>query len=283
MRNNNISVVINTYNEESNIKNCLSSVMWWANEVVVVDMYSTDATVSIASEMGAVVFMHEKIEDFDRARKFAIECAKNQWVFLLDADEMVSVELANYVRDIVCRSCVDVVWVPRLNYIFGAPVFHGGWGPNQDAQMRLFKKNKVNVSGEIHNFIAPCVDASSERLVYSNDRCIVHFNFLDVGHQVDKINRYTSIEALENIRAGRGYSFFYAAAAAFWIFFKHYFLRLGVLDGWRGFALSINMVMYKILIFEKMKEKISVGGRGDAKIKYEYIADEVLRENNRTH
>jgi len=126
-----ISVVINTLNEERNLPYALRSVHSWADEIIVVDMYSEDCTVEIAKQYGATVYFHERIAAFDGARQFAIEQASNEWILVLDADELVPKPLSRTCLDIVASEQFDVVIIPRLNFLLGAPLMHSGWGPDQ--------------------------------------------------------------------------------------------------------------------------------------------------------
>src|SRR5712672_4773789 len=114
-----ISVVINTLNEERNLQYALRSVQPWADEIVVVDMHSTDRTVEVARQLGAKVYLNEG-PGFDYPpREFAIRQASHAWIFMLDADEVVPMALSKVLRCIAEADNADVVLVPRLNYLLG--------------------------------------------------------------------------------------------------------------------------------------------------------------------
>ncbi len=161
-----ISVVINTLNEEQNLPYALRSVRDWVDEIVVVDMYSDDQTVEVAKKYGAKVFQHERILAFDAARKFAVEQATNEWVLILDADEVVPTELSKLLFDIANTDRADAVTIPRLNYLLGDVIMHTGWGPEEDRHLRFFKRDSIVHSPRIHAFISPAEGARVIDLAY---------------------------------------------------------------------------------------------------------------------
>lgn len=134
-----ISVLINTYNEERNIRNCLESVKW-ADEIVIVDMYSEDKTTTIAREYTDKIYFFERMGYVEPARQFVLEKASNDWILLLDADEMVPKKLRDKLLDIAKNDLGDVIYIPRKNYFFGYLMKGTGFGAIQDKQPRFFKK-----------------------------------------------------------------------------------------------------------------------------------------------
>jgi len=276
-----ISVVINTLNEERNIPYALRSVHSWADEIVVVDMHSEDRTVDIAREYGAKVYFHERIAAFDGARKFAIEQATNDWVLLLDADELVPEPLSRTFLDIIAEDKFDVVIIPWLNYLLGTALMYTGWGPNQDKHPRLFKKNKLVTSHKLHDFIKPVNGARILELDYQENHAIVHFNYLNTTHFIEKLNRYTSVEASQAHERGECASFVTMIYAPIKEFISRYVRKSGWRDGWRGFYLSCAMVFYRLSIFSKMKELESLGSAEDIKSLYLKEAERLLAEYGR--
>lgn len=191
-----VSVVINTLNEEKNLPYALRSVQEWANEIVVVDMHSEDNTVEIAKSFGAKVYFHERVPAFDIARKLAIEKATNEYVFLLDADEIITKPLSLQILYIAEKNISDIIYVPRINYMFGEIMWHTSFGPNEDSQLRLFKKDKVDICATMHGFINPVPNAKIHYLKYNNDDIgIVHFAQTGISSFLKKFDRYGSVEA----------------------------------------------------------------------------------------
>ena len=145
-----ISVLINTFNEEKNIRNCLESVKW-ADDIVIVDMYSEDKTIEIAKNYTDRIYFFERCGYADPARQFALEKAKYDWCLIVDADELVPYKMFLRIKDIVEKDQADVVWFPRNNYFFGQLLQGNGWGALQDMQPKLFKKVFMELSPAVHS------------------------------------------------------------------------------------------------------------------------------------
>lgn len=271
-----ISVVINTLNEERNLPYALRSVRPWADEIIVVDMHSDDRTVEIAREYGAKVYFHERISAFDGARAFAIAQATGNWVFLLDADEMIPRSLSKRLLQIASADATDVVILPRLNYLLGSPLRHTGWGPYQDRHPRFFRKDRVDLSPRIHAFIRPVSGARTTLLPNDERLAFHHFNYLDCAHFLEKLNRYTTIEAEQALARGERSGVAKTALRALCEFMYRYLYKGGYLDGWRGFYLSGFMAMYGFATSAKLQELRSGGDRSKVIEKYRNYAEELI-------
>lgn len=259
-----ISVVINTFNEELHIARAIKSVASWAEEIIVVDMFSSDRTVDIAQDLGAKVLMHEPVGYVEPAREFAVASASQSWVLILDADELISKKLAETLIELTQKSSDDAYMLPRLNYFFGDPLMHTGWGPDQDRQLRFFKSGRVKFSKEIHSIPDLKHGATLGVLDFAKSGGIVHFNYVTFSQFVTKLNAYTDIEAAQLVAANKRISPCSALTAMCKEFFLRYFLRQGFRDGWRGFYLSTTMMFYRLLAYgkanalfnEKNKDKV---------------------------
>ena len=250
-----VSVVINTFNEEANLAYALRSVQGWAAEIVVCDMHSDDATVAIARSFGARVCQHERLGFADPARAFAIAQARQEWVLVLDADELIPPALARSLGAVVAEASCDICWIPRLNYLLGAALPGLGWGPDEDAQMRLFRPAAVEVTGEIHRFFHARLGARERRLRYADDGGIVHFNYVDLSHILAKLNTYTSIEAAEAHQRGQRASLTRALLVSLRREWWGRWLRGGGLRlGWRGLQLTVMMTIYRFVVQAKLAE-----------------------------
>ena len=272
-----ISVIINTLNEEENLPFALRSVYEWADEIIVVDMYSEDKTVEIAKQYGAKVYFHDRVPAFDIARKLAIEKATNEYVFLLDADEIVTKHLSLTLLYIAEKNIADIVYVPRINYMFGEIMWHASLGPNEDSQLRLFKKDKVKIGDTIHGFINVVPDSKTHHLKYNNDEtAIIHFTVPGISRFLKKFDRYGSVEAEQFIK-NNNYDPDSMIKWAFREFFIIYIEKDGFKDGWRGVFWALNLSFSKIVRFIKMEE--IKGNLGEVKIlnKYHEIADNYLK------
>lgn len=273
-----ISVVINTLNEERNLPNALASVVTWADDIVVVDMHSEDRTCEIACDFGARVFMHERIRDFDRARQFAIDQAASEWVLILDADEMVVPVLSKVLCRIAAGSEADVVVIPRLNYDLGLPMMYSGSGPDQDRQMRFFKKGHLVVSGEIHNFLSPVQDARILTLNFKSGAYLAHFGILDLTKYLEKMVRYTGIEAAQKYEAGQRSSGCKMLWSALKVFLSRYVVYGGFRDGWRGLYRSLYLVVYRMATHAKLMQLQSIGDENVVRTNCNDRARQILEE-----
>lgn len=273
-----ISVVINTLNEEKNLPYTLRSVCDWADEIIVVDMNSDDRTVEIAKDYGAKIYFHERILAFDAAREFAIAQASGTWILVLDADELVPEPLSRKIMEITLQNEIDVVFIPRLNYLLGEVLMYTRWGADQDKQLRLFRKDKLTTSATIHNFMKPVDGANILELNYTSGMAIVHFNYLDSTHFIEKLNRYTSIEAHQSLERGEKHNYFHMVSAAAKEFMIRFIKNKGYKDGWRGLYLSLLMLFYRVVTNIKLKELETIGERSQIESHYHAEAERFLAD-----
>jgi glycosyltransferase involved in cell wall biosynthesis len=246
-----ISAVINTRNEEHNLRYCLETVKW-CDEIIVVDMESEDQTVEIAREYTAKIFSYPKVEAFDIAKKFAVEQASGDWVLLVDADEMVPKKLSETLIAIAEKNEVDIVEVPFKHYIMGEWVRHTGWG--HPPFPRFFRPGQITFTGTIHSYMHKAADARILQLKLQDENYIVHFNYIDSAHFVEKLNKYTSVEAKHLFDSGISFSYHSLLHALLREFYGRFFKAKGYRDGVRGFSLSLLMVFYRALSHIKLWE-----------------------------
>lgn len=278
-----ISVVINTLNEEKNLAFALRSVQPWVDEIVVVDMHSEDQTVQIARDFSARVFFHDRVGFADPARAFALEQASGDWILVLDADELVPVPLSRTLLDLASSGKFDAVRVPFLHYILGAPLMHTSWGPRQGTLLRFFKKHHVQATSTIHDYLHLLPGSRVKELKFEPGLAIVHFNYLDSHHFIEKLNRYTSIEAEQTIQRGQRITPIGALLKAAKEFASRYIKGKGFLDGWRGFYLSFFMAFYRIAISAKTQELTVFGDRRQVESRYRREAEKILEAYGKSH
>ncbi len=246
-----ISAVILARNEEHNIRYCLETLRW-CDEIVVVDMDSTDKTSVIAREFTDKIFFHEKIPAFDIAKNFGVEKTTGEWILLIDADEMVQRSLASRLRSIAKDDTTDIVEIPFKHYILGECVRYTGWG--YTPLPRFFRKGKILFTETIHGYMHKVKDAKVLRLESRDEMCIYHFNYSDSTHFVEKLNRYTSVEARRLYGDKVPFSYIQLISAALKEFFGRYFAGKGYKEGARGFSLSVMMAFYRALTYIKLWE-----------------------------
>lgn len=228
-----ISATIITLNEERNIGRAIASLRW-ADEIIVVDSGSDDQTVKIATSLGAAV-IEQKWLGFSRQKQFAADKAENDLIFSLDADEEVSVELAEILLKLKrSDNLADGYLIPRLSYYMNHPIRHGGWYP--DKQLRLFDRRKGRWNDRIiHESVAMEKNARIESL----NADILHYSVENAAHHHRMIGeRYAPLAAKHMYDSGKTTSPVKIAAAGPTSFFRSYFLKLGILDGLPGFVIA---------------------------------------------
>jgi hypothetical protein len=212
------------------------------------------------------------------ARAFAISKASNEWVLVLDADEMVPFPLSQRMRAIVENDEADMVMIPWCNYLLGAPMMFAGWGPEQDPHMRFFKKSMCTSASAIHTMLDPVEGARLLELAYRPGFAVLHFNYMDMAHFIDKLNRYTSIEAEQALSRGRRCNIGISIYVTIREFVRRYIGKKGYRDGWRGLFLSGTMAFYRWARYAKMMEMQETGGRDAIIERYRKLAEQTLGE-----
>jgi len=271
-----ISVVINTLNEEHNLPYCLRSVVPWAADIVVVDMHSSDATRDIAERYGARVFLHEPLGFADPARAFAISKAKCEWILILDADELVPRGLYEQLRKLAAEDQIDVVQIPRQNLMFGAPIKYTGWNATEDRQARFFRKGSLTTTGEVHRFLHPDPGARIGAIPEVDGRILIHFNYVSMSQFIEKLNRYTTIEATQAFERHQSMSPRAVLSSAFSEWYYRYVNKKGYRDGWRGFFLALSMAFYRVAAAAKLTELRDAGTKEQIGESYQRIAESLI-------
>lgn len=244
-----LSVVIITYNEEANIRDCLESCAF-ADEIVVVDSFSTDRTVELCRLYTERV-VQESWRGFGCQKNFAIEQAKGTWVFNLDADERVTPGLRAEIEAIVKadRPQPAGYYVARKNFFGDRWVRHCGWYP--DYNLRLFRKGAGWFNERaVHEAVVLGTQASAGYL----ENPIEHHTYSCVGDFMERLDRYTSLAAEEAFKAGKKGRLSDLAFRPLFTFLKMYLLRRGFLEGSFGFTLSGLYSLYTYVKYAKLRE-----------------------------
>lgn len=245
-----ISVVLGVFNEESNIKRCLESVKW-ADEIVIVDDGSTDNTVEIAKKYTDKIYRHKSEGYVEPTRNFGIEKAQGDWILLLDADEEIPPELAVKLQQIAKSTDVDYVWIPRKNIIFGKWIQNEGWWP--DFNVRFFKKGAVTWSNKIHS--KPEIKGEEITIEEREELAIIHHNYQTVSQFLEKLDRYTTIEADEFIKSNKNFAQRSLISHPMEEFLSRMFARKGYRDGYHGLVLSSFEAFSMQVVMAKVWEK----------------------------
>ncbi|HBL51760.1 MAG: hypothetical protein A3D24_01700 [Candidatus Blackburnbacteria bacterium RIFCSPHIGHO2_02_FULL_39_13] len=243
-----ISVVINTRNEEENLPRAIASIKNFAGEIVVVDMESTDRTVEIAKKAGAKVYSHKPTGIVEPARNFAIKKAKGDWILILDADEEITKELADKLKEIVSdENSADYYRIPRKNIIFGKWIKHARWWP--DYNTRFFKKGKVVWSEIIHS--VPETHGKGLDLQDSEDIALLHNNYKSIDQYISRMNVYTSEQAK---LVNKDYTFLWSDLIKKPVgeFLSRYFAGQGYKDGVHGLVLCMLQAFSEFVLYLKV-------------------------------
>lgn len=247
---NKISVVINTLNDEKNIKRAIDSVSW-TDEILICDMYSEDKTIEIAKKMGAKVIHHRKTDYVELARNFAISKATSPWVLVLDPDEEIPETLKMRLIKIAGKMTqIDYVRIPRKNIIFGKWMRASGWWP--DLNVRFFKKGKVKWTDKIHR--PPEVLGESLDLPQDEKWALIHHNYQTIPQFIERMNRYTSVEAEELIKDGYKFDWKDLLTKPLDEFLSRFFANRGYEDGLHGLTLSLLQALSFLVIYLKVWE-----------------------------
>jgi len=244
-----ISVYIIAYNEAEKIAAAVNSVLW-ADEVIVVDSHSTDATADIAESLGATVVQVD-FEGFGKLRNDAIAACSNEWIFSLDSDERCTPAAAEEIRRImVSPDAADAYYTPRKNWFMGRWIKHGGWYPDY-RQPQLFRKNALtfDASDEVHE--AYEVHGSIGHM--QSD--IWQFPFRNLDQVLHKANRYSTLGIDRMERQGKKPGMTTAFFRGLWSFIRIYILKLGFLDGWAGFVIAFSNLEGVFYRYAKLCER----------------------------
>jgi len=228
-----VSVFILSKNEEHKIGAAMESVSW-AAEVVVIDSFSTDRTVEIATGHGARVVQIE-FRRFGELRQAGIENTAQPWIFSLDSDERCTPEARDEILRIVADAgSADAYLVPRQNFLLGRRIRHGGWYPDY-RQPQLFRRGKMSYVAEDDVHEGWVLDGRLGRM----KNPIIQIPYRTLAEAIGKMNRYTSLGVAKQERKGVSAGFARALLRAKWAFFKSYVLQLGILDGGPGLVIAV--------------------------------------------
>jgi len=242
-----ISGAIITFNEEKNIKRCIDSLKEVCDEIVVVDSLSSDNTVSIAKELGAKV-IEQKFLGHIAQKQLAVDNCSNDWILSLDADEELSKELIEELKELIKKPLsAEAYSMPRVSFHLGRWIRHGGWYP--DRKTRLFNKQKAHWGGyNPHDKVI--VNGETKKL--KND--IRHYVFKDLRHNIDTNNSYSSIMAEDLYKNGKKFSMMLLLFKPLGKFLETYVYKRGFLDGLPGFIIAVGAAYSMFLKYAKLWE-----------------------------
>jgi glycosyltransferase involved in cell wall biosynthesis len=242
-----LSVAIITFNEEEKLRKTLESIHSLAEEIVVLDSFSTDATREIAKSFGARVECKE-FTGFSDQKNHIIDLCKGDWILLIDADEEISGDLAVEVGKELENPRAKVYECRFVSHCFGKKILYGGW--SNFYKIRLFKKGSVRFGTEkIH-----------ERFLFGQNVEVVrlhgvinHYTYNTIEECLAKMNFYSSASARDLLNKGSSASIIPLICSSMIIFLKRFFIKLGFLDGYYGFILAVFMAHLHFSKYAKLR------------------------------
>jgi glycosyltransferase involved in cell wall biosynthesis len=242
-----VSAIIVCFNEEGHIRECLESVRW-ADEIVVVDSHSKDGTLEIAREFTDRVFIRDW-PGYREQKQFALDQARFEWVLNIDADERVSSELRDEIRRELSAGdpAISGFYIPRLVYYLGRWWRRGGWYP--DYRLRLFRRTRACWGG-INPHEKVVLDGPTRRLCGN----LLHFTYADVSEHLLTVNRLTDISAAEVLKRERPPGIATLVVRPTWRFFRSLVIDRGAVEGWPGLFVAATAGFYVFLKYAKARE-----------------------------
>src|SRR5258706_8701945 len=242
-----ISAVINTRNEEKNLEGCLKA-LHFCDEIVVVDMESTDNTKEIAKQFTDRIYDHEMVGYVEPARNFAIQKALGDWILIVDADERIPRSLAAKLISIADKEDIDFVRIPRKNLIFGQWMKHSRWWP--DYNIRFFKKGVVQWQNEIHS--VPITTGTGLNLEEEEVLAIEHLHYNTIDEYFERSLRYSTQQASELINSGYKFDPVDLVSKPIGEFLNRFFAGEGYKDGLHGLVLAFLQFISIMMIYLKV-------------------------------
>lgn len=257
-----ISTLIITYNNADKVKECLESVKW-TDEIVIVDSESEDATGKIAQKYTKKIYIRKWERSYAKQRNFGLQYCRGDWIFQIDPDERVTEELKKEILKTLKNPLKNYYWIPFLTFFLGKPLYHGLWYPAH--HLRLFRHNGSHWVRDVHEQVADqegkivkCKDPRSGFL----KNHYLHYSFDTVNQYFKKFTRYTEMDAREMVKTGKDrYGrdlqanlknpwslFWFLTYRPLRFFISRFFRHQGYKDGIYGFVYALFGMFYEIVI-----------------------------------
>lgn len=242
-----VTVIVPTFNEEENLQECLQSVSW-ADEIMVVDSGSTDSTLDIAKRFTDRILVHEYINSATQ-KNWAIPQATHPWVMIVDSDERVTPQLRQEIEETLEHPVHQGYSIGRLNHFLGYPLRHGGWSPKEDRNVRLFMRDKGRYEDkEVH------ADVMVEGTVGHLKHPLIHYSYRSLDQYFRKMERYTRWAAVDIKKKGKPVRWHHVTLRPLGDFLRLYFMKLGFLDGFPGLIVALLSAYYVMVKYSRAWE-----------------------------
>ena len=244
MKKRKISVFIITYNEQDNIENCLRSLKW-ADEIVVVDSFSEDSTIDICKRYTGRIYQKE-FTDFADMKNHALSKVSNEWVLSVDADETLTPALQDEIKQgLIPDNGFSGFYIKRKSRIFGR--WFEYCGTQDDYQMRFFNKNKACYLQPVHEIVK--IEGEASQLKGE----LLHYTYTDIDSYIKRLNKYTAIEA-DTLRdkISKETALLFLVIKPLYRFFNLYLLKQGFRDRTEGLLFSVFSGFYELVKYSKI-------------------------------
>lgn len=240
-----ISALIITYNEIGYIEKCLESVKF-ADEIIVVDSYSTDGTFEYLQKQKGVKVIQHPFENFTLQKSFALQQASHDWILFLDADEIIPDALQREIMETVNSNPQHAAyWFYRKFMFENKPLNFSGW--QTDKNYRLFRKSKARFSDR--KIVHETLEVNGTSGILNNK--LIHYCYKNYEDYKGKMLHYGRLKAKEDFYKEKHFNYFFMILKTSWKFVNHYLLRLGILDGKRGIIICY---LNALGVLERYKE-----------------------------
>jgi len=243
-----LSAIIITLNEERNIGRCIESLQTVADEILVVDSFSTDRTKEICTSHG-IRFHQNEWKGYSAQKNFAQGLASNDFIISLDADEALSDELAESIRRVKNQKDIRIYSFNRLTNYCGKWIRHGGWYP--DIKIRMYDRRKCKWEGSIHEKL---LYPQGEEVILLKGDCH-HYTFYTVQDHLKQVEKFTTLMAEEEFAKGRRAGWLRISFGPVVKFIRDYLIRGGFMDGKEGFLISRISAYATYLKYSKLRKK----------------------------
>ncbi|GAC1381091.1 MAG: glycosyltransferase family 2 protein [Ginsengibacter sp.] len=243
-----LSAVIITYNEEKNIGKCIEALQKVADEIIVVDNYSTDETQSICDQYG-VKFLQKEWSGFGPQKRFGVKAAKYDQIIALDADEILDDDAIEEIKILKENGLRGVYEIKMYHYYFGKFLNYGQEYPNY--KKRIFDRKTVNWN---NNLVHEALVIPEDCPVIKLKGKIYHYSYHSISQYISKSNNYTGSAAREMFAAGRKSYLLKLLVSPSFTFLNSYFIKRGFMDGWHGFVIAMLNGYSNFLKYAKLGE-----------------------------
>lgn len=244
-----ISAIIVAYNEAEKLKTCLKSIASFADEIIVVDLGSTDKTRKVATEFKAKIVPHKFVSHVELIRNFAIAQCSGDWILVLDPDEQIPGTLKKFLRNFIQKNTSGILNIPRMNIFLGQWINHTNFWP--DYQIRFFSKGTVKWKKLLHSY--PTTRIPDIKLPLQKKYAIKHITYPSFSSFLKRQDRYSSIRAKERYANGERFSFWSLLYFPIREFLSRYIKHKGFLDKKRGLLLMVGLLYYHWAVEWKLK------------------------------